>query len=411
MSMPHLTPPRRAHRLRSGALGAHIDPFAQRLREDGYSWHAADRILRVFADLGAWLHSKRIDVCLLDESIISRYRDHRIRVGLVDKCANAALARLLAFLREIDVCANRVTLAETSIDVFLDEYRSFLTQQRGLAPASVRARLGTARRFVKVQRLDDASRRSSLTAGTVIEYVRRYARADRPQSAKAMCSGLRAFLAYLQFRGELSRDIVASVPAVAGWRQASLPKHLTGAQLETVLSQPDRGTRDGRRDYAILLLLSKLGLRANEVAALCLDDIDWHTGEVRVRRKGRSCVRMPLPATVGKAVAAYLRHSRPRSVSRRVFLRHYAPYIGFLDSTGISAVVRRTLRASAVKVTAHGAHVLRHTFATGLLREGLPLAQISVLMGHQDPNTTRVYAKIDEAALRAVAMPWPGVTP
>ena len=178
--------------------------------------------------------------------------------------------------------------------------------------------------------------------------------------------------------------------------------------MERILDGCDRKTSVGRRNHAILLLLARLGVRAGEVVGLSLDDIDWSTGQITIRGKGGRSAQLPLPADVGAALAAYLRHDRPRSTTRRVFLRHRAPLVGFANSSTISSLVRRALKHAGVESAHTGAHVLRHSLATSLLRQGGSLDEIGELLRHQSPNTTAIYAKVDVTALHTLALPWPG---
>jgi len=184
---------------------------------------------------------------------------------------------------------------------------------------------------------------------------------------------------------------------------------LSAEQVQRVLDGCDQQSAVGRRDFAILMLLARLGLRANEVAVLMLDDLDWRTGQLLVNGKGRQRTHMPLPPDVGAAIAGYLHDGRPGSESRRVFLRQDAPHVGFASSASIFLIANTALRRAGIGGFAHmGAHLFRHSLATELLRSGASLAEIGQLLRHRDPDTTRVYAKVDIDALRGVSAPWPG---
>ena len=203
-------------------------------------------------------------------------------------------------------------------------------------------------------------------------------------------------------------DLASCVLPVASWSFSAIPKSLPPGTVQRVLAGHDRSTPVGRRNYAILLLLARLGLRAGEVVGLNLEDLDWDNGLIRIRRKGSRWTRLPLPSDVGAAIAAYLQSDRPPSSSRRVFLRHNAPIRGFAHTICVSSIVRRTLIAAGVDSGRTGAHLFRHTLAVDLLRNGASLDQIGDVLGHRSPNTTALYAKVDIAALREVALPWPG---
>ena len=203
-------------------------------------------------------------------------------------------------------------------------------------------------------------------------------------------------------------DLAACVPTVPSWSLSTLPRFLPAATVECLLKRCDQKTSSGRRNHAILLLLARLGLRAGEVVGLNLDDIDRDAGQMTIRGKGGRSAQLPLPADVGAAVAAYLRHDRPASSSRRVFLRHRAPLTGFSNSSTLSSIVRRALKHAGVASPHTGAHLLRHSLATSLLRQGGSLDEIGELLRHKSPNTTAIYAKVDVTALHSLALPWPG---
>jgi integrase len=222
-----------------------------------------------------------------------------------------------------------------------------------------------------------------------------------------MVTALRSFFRYLLQRGDITTDLASCVPAVPKWSFSVVPRFLSADSVQRVLDGCDRLTLIGRRNYAILLLLARLGLRAGEVVGLNLEDIDWKDGLVAIRGKGGKSVLLPLPVDVGEALAAYLR-DRPRCSVRRVFIRHRAPLIGFRNSLAISTLAMRALKQAGVESAHTGAHVFRHSVATNLLRQGCSLDEIGELLRHQSPNTTAIYAKVDLAALRTLALPWPG---
>ncbi|MDR6504240.1 site-specific recombinase XerD [Burkholderia ambifaria] len=208
----------------------------------------------------------------------------------------------------------------------------------------------------------------------------------------------------------MTSDLAAVVPSIRRWNLASLPSYLLPDQIQWVLLDASkRDTPVGRRDYAILLLLARLGLRANEIVSLDLDDIDWRAGTLVVHGKGRRCAELPLPADVGVALANYLKRGRPQSRSRQVFVRHLAPHRGFASSSAVFYIARSALdRAGIDAVATRGAHLFRHSLATQLLKSGASLTQIGQLLRHESPDTTRIYAKVDVDALRALGLPWPG---
>lgn len=224
-----------------------------------------------------------------------------------------------------------------------------------------------------------------------------------------MCSSLRSLLGFFRHSGAIATDLAASVPSVRSWKRTALPTFMSGDQLARVLAYCDRSTSAGRRDYAILLLMARLGMRANEVATLALTDIDWAEGTFQITGKGGRRTTLPLTAEVGAALADYLEHGRPQCSHREVFLRDGAPRDPFASHQTVSVIARRALARAGITGLAHyHAHVFRHTAATALLNAGATLGEIGQLLRHQDHDTTRIYAKVDLGSLRRIARPWPG---
>jgi integrase len=242
----------------------------------------------------------------------------------------------------------------------------------------------------------------------VTGFVQREAHKLSAGRAQSLVSALRSFLRYLRYQGRITTDLAACVPTVARWSFATLPKFLPLGAVQNVLRRSERRTPVGRRNYAILLLLARLGVRACEIVTLNLEDIDWEDARITIRSKGGRRTQLPLPADVGKTLAAYLRYGRPRCSCRRVFIRDRAPRIGFANSIAVSTLVMRALKKAGVESACKGAHLFRHSLATRMIRQGASLDEIGELLGHKSPNTTAIYAKVDLPALRSLALPWPG---
>lgn len=232
-----------------------------------------------------------------------------------------------------------------------------------------------------------------------------------PKRAQLCLSALRGFFRFLNQRGLLLADLASAVPTVANWRLTEVPKFIAPREVEQLLLSCDQDSLVGQRDYTVLLLLARLGLRAGEVVHLQLNDIDWRAGEIHVRGKGGRSDALPLPADIGEALAAYLRHGRPLCSTRRVFVRARAPHTGFASSVAIDSIVRRALQRAKLDPPRKGAHLLRHSLATAMLRDGASLAEIGQLLRHRLPQTTEIYAKVDPVSLGALAQPWPGEQP
>ena len=289
----------------------------------------------------------------------------------------------------------------------LSQYEEYLRAERGLAPASVVAYLPYVRRFVDERFGEQPLRLWKLGPRDVSSFIVRYAHSMSPGRAKLMVTALRSFLRFLFQRGQIEANLAEAVPTVADWRLSTIPKYLSVEEIEGLLDACDQSTRTGRRDYAILVLLARLGLRAGEVVALELDDIDWRAGEIVVRGKGLLHDRLPLLPAVGEALAAYLRWDRPPVSTRRVFVRMRAPLRGFAGPSTVSTIVRRALDRAGLNPPLKGAHLLRHSLATAMLRSGASMAEIGEILRHRSPNTTEIYAKIDFAGLSSLAQPWP----
>jgi integrase len=278
-----------------------------------------------------------------------------------------------------------------------------------LSPRSIIRHLPTIRRFLHEVCPAGADDLGKIGQESVIGCIERHARDWSPKTGKVMCWWLRAFLRYLHHRGLNPRALAGCVPSIRRWKLATLPTYLPAAQVQKALDGCNRATAMGRRDYAILMMLAKLGLRADEVATLTLDDIDWRAGEMHVRAKGRQRARMPMPPDAGAAVVAYLRNGRPKSPCRRLFVRTLAPHVGFASGCAITWIAKTALDRAGVRDCAYrGAHIFRHSLATDLLRSGVTLTEIGQLLRHESHDSTRIYAKVDIEALRTLSLPWPG---
>ena len=248
---------------------------------------------------------------------------------------------------------------------------------------------------------------SCLSARDVLRFVRQQASRLHRKRAKLMTAALRSFLRYARYRGDVDVDLAAAVPVVPNWSMTTIPRAIAPDQVRQLLASIDRRSGTGRRDYAVVLLLARLGLRSGEVASLTLDDVDWDAGQLTVHGKSGHRNELPLPAEVGEAIAAYLQDGRPRSTSRFVFLRARAPIGGFRGAGGIGSIVRHSLQRSGVDSPSMGAHQFRHGLATEMLRHGASLGEIGDVLGHRHPQTTTIYTKVDIEALRSLALPWP----
>jgi site-specific recombinase XerD len=396
-------------RLRQGPLNEHLDAYATAVAAQGYGRHSIREQIVVIADFSRWLEQKRIDVQVLDSKVVDRFLRLRRRQDRVRRGDPKALDRLLTMLRQIGVAKPEQTpVADNAQTRIVAEFQRYLLQERGLSPLTLLNYVPVVEQFMAERFHNRPPNFALLRARQVTGFVMRHARQLSPVRAGLMVTALRSFLRYLRHHGAIATDLAGCVPTVPNWSLSTLPRFLPAATVERILECCDRTTSVGRRNHAILLLLARLGIRAGEVVGLSLDDIDWSTGRITIRGKGGKSAPLPLADDVGAALAAYLRHDRPRSASRSVFLRHRAPLVGFGNSSTISSLVRRALKHAGVESAHTGAHVLRHSLATSLLRQGGSLDEIGELLRHQSPNTTAIYAKVDVTALHTLALPWPG---
>jgi site-specific recombinase XerD len=319
------------------------------------------------------------------------------------------LGDLLEVLRQEAVAPRpRRDSDETQLQRLEREFGQYLTVERGLSQASLRNRLPFVRSFLEHRFRASAIVMGEVRAPDVTHFLLRKLHTIGPNRAKLLVGALRSFFRFLQWRGDIAIDLASFVPKVADWRLSDLPKSLPVDEVERLIGSCRRETITGQRDYTLLLLLARLGLRAGEVVALTLDDIDWEAGELMVRGKGGRQDRLPIPQDVGQAMVTYLRQGRPRDCStRRFFVRRRAPCRGFASSAAVCTIVKRALERADIASPRKGAHLLRHSLATEMLRKGASLAEIGEILRHQSVDTTAIYAKVDLAALRALALPWP----
>ncbi len=369
-----------------------------------YSPVTAEGHLRLMAHLSRWLMASEHDCSELSEELVLEFVDVR-RATYYNLRTRRAMEPLLTYLRQLGAAPEPVVPdpAAPSGDE-LQAFRRYLTDERRLVIGSVDNYVQVARRFLDFCAHRGAAGLAGVGAEDISEFVLNERTRRASGSARQVVTPLRALLRFGQLRGLTPAELVLAVPRAANRRSAGIPRALAARDVARLLASCDRRTRRGRRDYAMLLMLSRLGLRAGELAAFSLDDVDWRAGEIEVRGKGGRRERLPLPEDVGQALVADLRRGRPQTSDRRVFVRLDAPRTG-LSSGAVTAMVHAAGRRAGVAVT--GAHQLRHTVAVELLRAGAPMSEISELLRHRRAATTAIYAKVDQAALRPLARPWP----
>jgi site-specific recombinase XerD len=379
------------------------------LGEHGYSRSSTYVHLHIVGDLSRWLKRQRLDLDDVDERSVVRYLQSRRRFVNGYRGAACVPYKFLGMLRDRGIVHQKsAPVALDGCEITIANFRKYLSQERGLSVSTQCNYTRFAYQFLREQFGRGSVRFSAVSATDVTEFVRRHAHKGSARSAQQIVASLRAFLRYLRYQGEITTDLAACVPKVANWSYSALPRFLQPGQVQKVLDHCDRHSAVGLRNYAILLLLARLGLRACEIVAMTLDDIDWEAGHLMVHGKGGQRAQMPLPAEVGRAIVAYLKKGRPSCASRRLFIREHAPRVGFANSAAVSTLVQRALADAAVDSPHTGAYVFRHSLATEMLRQGASLGEIGQLLRHAHPDTTQIYAKVDVQALRPLALRWPG---
>ncbi len=391
----------------SGSLAPYAEGFRQDLAAKGYHPQVIGRQAGLMADLSRWLEDQCLSADALVPAVVQEYLRARRAAGFRDLVSVLAVTPLLGYLRGLGAApAAEARVPSGPVDKLLAEFAGYLVHERGLSARSVTSYHRHARPFLAglTPPLDTAL--AELSAAEVTAFMVDHRGRWGTGTAKATVTALRSLLRFLHATGRAPHPLAAAVPSVAGWRLAPLPADVNPDHVAALLASCDRRSAGGRRDYAILMLLSRLGLRAGEVAAIEMGDVDWQAGELLVRGKGSRRERLPLPADVGEALADYVQHGRPRCAGRPLLVILHAPYTGLDRSHVLSAVHRACQRAGLPKF---GAHRLRHSVACDLLRKGASLAEVGQVLRHRDERTTAIYAKVDLAALRGLARPCPPV--
>lgn len=407
--------PKTLGRLRAGPSASYIDSFADSLGRDGYAPASAVRYLRAAAHFGCFVHLKGGTWADVDAGTLEAFGRHfprcrcpRSNGGATGYHAGFGAKLFYRHLIGLGVCKGPVVADDEHAEpALVVAFRDWLRVHRGASDPTLKHYCRGAAELIDELGADVGR----WNAHSVRDFLlSRAAKCGLP-TTQHLITSLRAFLRYLSFAGESRDDLALAVPAVASWRLARLPRCLSEDELARLIAACDGTTRGQLRDRAIVLLLSRLGLRAGDVARLRLGDIDWRNGIVRVTGKSRYEVGLPLPQDVGDALLDYLAHRPVGGDSDHVFLRSRAPSTPFADGDGVSSVVRHALQRAGVKAAVKGAHLLRHTAATQMLRSGVPLDQIGLVLRHRSLDLSAYYAKVDVALLRGVAQPWPGVHP
>lgn len=396
-----------------GPLSEHLGPFvAALIRQQYVPAVVYVKALHALA-LDRWLATQPVALSDLTEAHVVRFERRRRRCGGVRAQTRRAERRdvigLLQYLRGVGACraAERIS---TPADDLAAAYEQHLRRQQGLATSSIERYGNVVRQFLAQRFGRGGVELHALRPIEVIEFVRREAQRLQPAAAKCVTNAMRSFLRYAQFCGDVGRELVAAVPAVATWTSTpQLPRAISPEHAQCAIGSCDLGTPIGLRDRAVLLILARLGLRANEIITLHLEDCDWDRGHLRVRGKAGRAGVLPMPVDVGQAIAAYLERGRPPSDDRHLFLRSMAPIRGLQPgSDGVGSIVRYALERAGVDSPHRGSHQFRHALAVRMLQSEASLAEIGEVLRHRSPQSSSIYARVDLDALRRLALPWPG---
>jgi site-specific recombinase XerD len=392
-----------------GPLAQYVDGFRAELDRLGYTPLSREYKVNQMGRLSRWLAAQGFEAADLDRVRLAAFLAS-MATSRRRPPSMAAMRPLLDFLHAQEVVASEAADPHGRLDELMDDYRRWMVADRALADRTIGRYETTARRFLadRAAAVGHGTGAEAVTAGTVTAFLlAEVSRGLARGSLQGRVAELRSLLRFLYLKGFTDTEVARAVPPLPGWKDTAVPPRLSTAQVQALLDSCDQTTTTGMRDYAMLTLLARLGLRAAEVAGLSLDYVHWRAGEVMVRGKGRREDRLPLPAEVGDAVAGYLLQARPRVESRTLFLTVMAPYRP-LRPTAVSQIVwRQSVRAG---LTPMRAHRLRHALATDLLDRGVRLPEIAQVLRQKDLATAAGYAKVDHSALRELALPWPAVT-
>lgn len=393
-----------------GPFVVYIEPYAKRLAELGFCRRYLGMQMRVVAKFSRWLLGKRVAAEAVTDDHVRQFMRGSASKKATNNCVHATLHRFMDFMRQIGVIPAPVEFIKRSqIQQVVDAYADYLLHYQALSNKTRIQYCPFIERFLSERFGSGPVALATLRAQDVIGFIQRQAARLSTVRAKVATIALRSFLRYARCRGEILLDLVAAVPTVPNWSRTGIPRAIAAEHVRAVLDHCLRDTPSGCRDYAILLLLARLGLRAAEVVSLTLDSVDWDVGRILVSGKSAQDAWMPLPTDVGEAIAHYLQRGRPTHRDRALFLCTNAPIRSLGSPTTISTIVNVALTRAGIDTQRRGAHQFRHALAIDMLRQGATLSEIGSILRHRHAKTTGIYAKVDMAALRTLSLAWPEV--
>ena len=395
-----------------GCVDRFIPDFVAGLVEDGYSLSSARDYGRSAAHFGRWLDSCRLTGQEISDATIIKFAQHRCECFGIGARGRGPSRRYVKRVRRfVDYLRAQEGLPDSTpkkqTPALVTEFRDWMVRNRGVKDPTIKRYQWLVLRLLPALGDDPASYDAALVRRVLLDEVRSLGCVY----AKTFVSALRAFLKFLAAEGRCRAGLEHAIPPIPHWSNSALPRYIGASEIECVIGSCNCSKPHGVRDRAILLLLARLGLRAGDIVNMKLEDLDWEAGTVRVRGKGRRETRLPLPQDAGDAVLDYLLHARPTTEITHVFLCAQAPLRPFANSCVVSDIVRLALKRAGISdAPSKGAHLLRHSAATAMLRAGVGLDSISTVLRHGSTDTTAYYAKVDVDLLQSVAQPWPEVS-
>jgi integrase/recombinase XerD len=384
-----------------GPLGSYMNSYGEWLHRHGYRRSPGRAAIRTAAHFSRWLMDHEIGIEEVSQEFVRRCKDFSRREKF-------SIRQIMTISRPEVFAVKPKPIMDTQQDRFLAEFASHLRVERGLAPGTIKYLLRFGAVFLREMFGTRRLNWQSLRLADIVRFFQGQVRRSSAVQMHLVLASTRGILRFAHFRGDLSTDLSVSVPRVSKWSKTELPKYFSREEVNKAFEVCDRQTASGKRDYAILLLLARFGLRAGEVASLQLESIDWDSGVLVVRGKGSRWSEFPLLKDVGEALADYLRNGRPETESRSIFLRAVAPVQALHGQAAIGSIVHSVLQKAGIYPRRRTAHAFRHTLATNMLRDGVSLQEIGRILRHQNPETTTIYAKVDLNSLRGLVVAWPG---
>jgi integrase/recombinase XerD len=394
----------------TGPLVEYLKQFVSYLIEQGYNRQYIQLQYRVAAKFSDWLLRKNISESNITEKHLKQFIKSVKYKGKVKQGIPASLHRLFNFLQQVEVIKkSNVLIYSTPLQQTLQSYSAYLLNVKGLSNKSIIQYSPFIERFLAKRFGKKLIDLSALSEKDIINFIKQLTTQMSAVRVKVAINALRSFLRYAAFHGEINASLINAVPTIPAWSMSSIPKAISLDHIQVILKNCPRDSTMGKRDYAILMLLVHLGLRAIEIVGLTLESIDWKNGTITIQGKGGRTHILPLLTEVGEAIADYLQHGRPTSKNHELFLRTLAPFRGLGAQQTVATIVNAAIRRAGVGTPTRGSHQFRHALATNLIQRGASLKEIGDLLGHQHPKTTNIYAKVNLKDLRSLSLPWLGV--